>query len=70
MWDTCVRVTAGHRLRLAVASSAFPKHAVNLGTGGDMVTETDGVMAENRLWHTPDRPSRLLLMCRDVEEDR
>jgi putative CocE/NonD family hydrolase len=61
MWDTCLRLQRGHRLRLEIASSAFPKIDVNLGTGGDMVTETDGVIAHNQLWHTPARPSRLLL---------
>jgi putative CocE/NonD family hydrolase len=61
MWDTCVRLPAGHRVRVEVASSAFPKHDVNLGTGGDMITETDGVVAHNRIWHTPARPSRLVL---------
>jgi predicted acyl esterase len=64
MWDTCLRVERGHRLRLEVASSAFPKFDVNLGTGGDMVTETDGVMARNELWHTAARPSRLVLCAR------
>jgi hypothetical protein len=64
MWDTCLRLRPGHRLRLEVASSAFPKIDVNLGTGGDMVTETDGVMARNQLWHTAARPSRLLLHTR------
>ena len=61
MWDTCVRLDAGHRLRVEIASSAFPKFDVNLGTGGDMITETAGVIATNRLWHTPSRPSRLIL---------
>ena len=61
MWDTCIRVPAGHRLRVEVASSAFPKYDVNLGTGGDMVTETEGVLATNKLWHTPARPTRLLI---------
>ncbi len=61
MWDTCVRLGAGHRLRVEIASSAFPKYEVNLGTGGDMISETDGVIAVNRLWHTPSRPSRLLV---------
>jgi len=56
MWDTCVRLPAGHRLRAEIASSAFPKFDVNLGTGGDMITETDGVIATNRLWHTPSPP--------------
>jgi putative CocE/NonD family hydrolase len=61
MWDTCVRLPAGHRLRVEIASSAFPKYDVNLGTGGDMITETAGVAATNRIWHTPSRPSRLVL---------
>ncbi|MHB2024277.1 MAG: CocE/NonD family hydrolase [Mycobacteriales bacterium] len=61
LWDTCVQLPAGHRLRLEVASSAFPKYDVNLGTGGDMVTERDGVIARNRLWHDDTAPSRLLV---------
>jgi hypothetical protein len=61
LWDTCVRLEPGHRIRVEVASSAFPKFDVNLGTGGDMVTETDGVRATNRLWHTAARPSRLIV---------
>jgi putative CocE/NonD family hydrolase len=61
MWDTCVRLPAGHRLAVEIASSAFPKYDVNLGTGGDMITETRAVVATNRLWHTPSRPSRLIL---------
>jgi predicted acyl esterase len=54
-------VPAGHRLRLEIASSAFPKFDVNLGTGGPLGTETEGVIATNRIWHTPERPSRLIL---------
>ncbi len=61
LWDTCVRLPAGHRLRVEIASSAFPKYDVNLGTGGDTITETTGVRATNRLWHTPSRPSRLII---------
>jgi uncharacterized protein len=61
LWDTCTRLGQGHRLRVEIASSAFPKFDVNLGTGGDMITETAGVIATNRLWHTPSRPSRLVL---------
>jgi predicted acyl esterase len=56
-----VRLPAGHRLRVEIASSAFLKYDVNLGTGGDMITETAGVTATNRLWHTPSRPSRLIV---------
>ena len=61
MWDTAHRFLAGHAIRLEVMSSAFPKYDRNLGTGGDMVTETDGVVATNTLFHDAGRPSRLLL---------
>ena len=61
LWDTAHRFAAGHVLRLEVMSSAFPKYDRNLGTGGDMVTETEGVRAENTLWHDAERPSRLVL---------
>jgi putative CocE/NonD family hydrolase len=61
LWDTCVRIEAGHQIRVEVASSALPKYDVNLGTGGDMITETEGVTATNRIWHTPSRPSRLIV---------
>jgi predicted acyl esterase len=44
-----------------IASSAFPKYDVNLGTGEDMISESAGLAATNRLWHTPARPARLIL---------
>jgi hypothetical protein len=61
LWNTCIRLPAGHRLRVEIASSAFPKFDVNLGTGGPLGTEAEGVIATNRIWHTPQRPSRLIL---------
>ncbi|HEY2237235.1 MAG TPA: CocE/NonD family hydrolase C-terminal non-catalytic domain-containing protein, partial [Streptosporangiaceae bacterium] len=61
LWDTCVRIEPGHQIRVEVASSALPKYDVNLGTGGDMITESDGVTATNRIWHTASRPSRLIV---------
>ena len=64
MWDTAQRVFPGQRLRLDIASAAFPKHEVNLGTGGDVITETSGVPATNTLWHSRERPSRLILRTR------
>ena len=58
----------GHRVRPRrasspgrIASSAFPKYDVNLGTGEDMISESAGLAATNRLWHTPARPARLIL---------
>ncbi len=67
MWDTAQRVIPGQRLRLDIASSAFPKYEVNLGTGGDIVSETRGVVASNRLWHDRQRPSNVLLPIRPAQ---
>jgi hypothetical protein len=64
MWDTAQRFAPGHRIGLAVASSAHPKFAVNLGTGGDETTATAGVIADNVLHHDAHRPSRLILTVR------
>jgi uncharacterized protein len=61
MWDTAQRFLPGHCIRLDVASSAHPKFAVNLGTGGDASTATSAIVAHNRLYHDDARPSRLLL---------
>lgn len=61
MWDTAQRFLPGHRIRLEVASSAHPKFAPNLGTGGDEALEATGVLARNVLHHDVARPSRLLV---------
>jgi putative CocE/NonD family hydrolase len=50
-------VAAGHRLRLDVASSSFPRLERNLHTGGDNAHDTHGVSAHNRVFHGPDAPS-------------
>lgn len=42
---------AGHRLRLDIASSSFPRLERNLGTGRDNLHETEMVVARNRVLH-------------------
>jgi putative CocE/NonD family hydrolase len=61
VWNTSHVFLAGHRLRLEVSSSAFPKFDRNLNTGEDIGTSTRMVAAENRVWHDAARPSRLVL---------
>lgn len=53
----------GHRIRLEVSSSNFPRFDRNTNTGGLINTETldEAVVASNRILHGPDRPSRLIL---------
>jgi putative CocE/NonD family hydrolase len=48
---------AGHRLRLDIASSSFPRLERNLGTGGDNASATRVVRARNRVHHGGERLS-------------
>ncbi|MCX2946806.1 CocE/NonD family hydrolase [Lentzea sp. NEAU-D7] len=64
--DLCVTSNvflAGHRIRLEVSSSNFPRYDRNTNTGGPIAagTEDDLVVAVNRVHHGPSRPSRLVL---------
>jgi putative CocE/NonD family hydrolase len=51
----------GHRARLEIASSHFPRFDRNLNTGGPQVTETKWRVARNTLHHARNLESYLLL---------
>jgi hypothetical protein len=61
MWFTGIVIPAGHRLRVVVSSALFPKYDRNLNTGGDNERDTDYVSARQRIFHTPEYPSRVTL---------
>ena len=52
---------AGHRVRIEVSSSNFPRYDRNLNTGGDNWSETEGVVARNAVHHSAEHPSRIVL---------
>ena len=52
---------AGHRIRLTVSSSSFPKWYPNGNTGREMDEDMPGVVAENTIYHDAERPSRVIL---------
>jgi len=52
---------AGHKIRLEVSSSNFPRFERNLNTGGDNHRDTTWQLASNTVYHSADRPSYLLL---------
>lgn len=60
-WHTAVSIPAGARLRVEVASAAFPMFSRNLGTGEHNETGTAWVAAEQTVYHDAARPSHLLL---------
>ena len=51
----------GHRLRLQVSSSNFPRLERNLNTGGNNFDESVGFVALNRVYTTRDHPSAVLI---------
>jgi putative CocE/NonD family hydrolase len=55
------RISKGHRLRLQVTSSSFPRLERNLNGGGDVHRETVARIATNRIHHGPDAPAWLSL---------
>ncbi|MCB0063962.1 MAG: CocE/NonD family hydrolase, partial [Caldilineaceae bacterium] len=63
LWATANVFLPGHRIRLEVSSSNFPRFDRNSNTGGDLVTETAEQYrpAINRIFHDAAHPSRLML---------
>jgi len=52
---------AGHRIRLEVSSSNFPRFDRNLNTGGNNYDEVQGVVAHNAVHHSKQYPSRITI---------
>jgi len=52
---------AGHRIRLEVSSSNFPRFDRNLNTGGKNWDESKGVIARNAVHHSKSYPSEVKL---------
>src|SRR5947199_2166997 len=52
---------AGHRIRLEVSSSNFPRFDRNLNTGGKNYDESKGVVAHNAVHHSRQYPSEIKL---------
>jgi putative CocE/NonD family hydrolase len=63
LWGTSNVFQPGHRLRLEISSSNFPRFDRNSNTGGEIgrETEDDFVLALNRIYHGLRYPSRLIL---------
>jgi hypothetical protein len=57
LWFTGMVIPKGHRIRVTVASAAFPKYDRNLNTGGDNERETKFVVAHQRILHDAAHPS-------------
>jgi putative CocE/NonD family hydrolase len=63
LWATANLFKVGHRIRLEVSSSSFPRFDRNTNTGGviERESEQDFVQAVNRVYHDAAHPSHLIL---------
>jgi putative CocE/NonD family hydrolase len=61
LWATANTFRAGHRVRVAVTSSCFPRFDRNLNTGGPFGQEGAGQAAVNTIFHDSVRPSHIVL---------
>ncbi len=61
LWPTSTVFKKGHRIRLEVSSSNYPRFDRNPNTGGIIAVETAPVKATQTVRHDADSPSRLIL---------
>jgi uncharacterized protein len=61
LWATSNVFRAGHRIRLEVSSSNFPRFDRNLNTGESAATSAKLVIATNAILHDATHPSALIL---------
>jgi hypothetical protein len=61
LWSTSNVFRKGHRLRLEISSSNFPRFDRNLNTGEDAASGRKSVPATNTIFHDAKHPSALIL---------
>jgi putative CocE/NonD family hydrolase len=61
MYPTSLVFRRGHRIRLDISSSNFPRFDVNPNTGGPLGEERAWRVAVNSVYHDPSHASRILL---------
>ena len=61
LWPANHAFLPGHRIRVSVTSSDFPRYDRNLNTGGAFGEEARSVVASNTVFHDGARPSHLVL---------
>jgi len=61
LWNTCQLYQKGHRIRVEVSSSAFPKYDRNLNTGEALGQTTRMAVAQQKIFHDREHPSYVIL---------
>ncbi len=61
LWNTCQLYRKGHRIRIEISSSAFPKYDRNLNTGEALGQTARMQVAEQKIHHDREHPTYVVL---------
>jgi putative CocE/NonD family hydrolase len=61
LWATSNVFKAGHRIRVEISSSHFPRFNRNLNTGEPPADAVRSVIAHQTIYHTPEYPTHIIL---------
>jgi len=67
LWQTGITFRKGHRIRIEISSALFPTFSRNLNTGGHNEMETNFIQAEQKIYHSSEYPSYILLPIVDID---
>ena len=65
LYPNANRFARGHRVRVDISSSNYPRFDANPNTGGPLGLERRTLIADQAVFHDAERPSRLLLHVRE-----
>ena len=65
LWATGITFLAGHRIRVEITSSSFPRWERNLNTGESSARSSRSEIARQTIFHNPRRPSSVTLTVLD-----
>lgn len=70
LWSTAMVFNTGHRIRLAISSSNFPRFTVNPNTGAELALEyAETRIANNTLYFDASHPSHVILPIAGPDSD-
>ena len=61
MYPTSLVFKRGHRIRLDISSSNFPRFDVNPNTGEPLGQQRRWAIAQNSVYHDPEHPTHIVL---------
>jgi len=69
LWHTGITFKKGHRIRIEISSAQFPMFSRNLNTGGNNETDTVFVKAVQRIYHTREYPTRVIIPVVNLKQE-